>query len=62
MVIYQKLAVFPETYDLVINECKTEFLRNNPQFEGINITQEFIVRRIAKYYLDKTEKVPIIFH
>ena len=50
---YERLNVRPETRAKV-EECIQEFLKHNPDFEGINITQDFIVLRIAKYYLDET--------
>jgi len=54
MVKYSKrLACSNETFDLYMEECKTKFLKHNPQFKGIKITQEFILRRVALSYLDK---------
>ena len=50
---YKKLNVRPNTFNMVMEECVEEFLKYNPSFEGINITQEFIVQRIAKKYLGR---------
>jgi len=45
------LLVDYETFDLVINECKQEFLENHSEFIGMKITQNFIVRKIAEHYM-----------
>jgi hypothetical protein len=34
-------------------ECLKELLKYNPDLIGEKITQEFIIRRITLYYLDK---------
>jgi len=51
--LYKQLNIRKETFNLVMDDCVEEFLRYNPKFEGMNITQEFIVQRIAKSYLEK---------
>lgn len=38
--------------DELLNMCVKEFLDSNPEFRGMKITKNFIVRRIADYYLD----------
>ena len=45
------LLVDYETYDLVIKECISEFLEYHPNFSGMKITQNFIIRKIAEHYL-----------
>lgn len=45
------LNVSKSTFKLVNNNCKEEFLKQNPQFKNINITHNFMVDRIARYYL-----------
>jgi hypothetical protein len=49
----ERLSCTKETKSLIMDECVKEFLKNNPKFECINITHNFILNRIAKYYLDK---------
>ena len=49
---YQNLAVSKETHDLVINECVEEFYRQHPNMRGIPISQDYIILRMARYYLD----------
>ncbi len=44
-----KLTVSPETKDLVMN-CIPIFLKYHPEMEGMNITENFIVKQIALYY------------
>lgn len=50
---YERLCVSKQTYDLVTKECVDEYLRENPNVDkdDLNITHEFIVKRIAQYYL-----------
>ena len=50
---YQPLSVRKSVKELVMNDCVKEFLRTNPEFKGINITQNFIIERIALSYLDR---------
>ena len=47
----KQLNVQQETYNKVVNECIKEFLRDNPKFKNIKITHDFIIDRIARYYL-----------
>ncbi len=47
----EHLSCSPETKQLIIKNCTEEFLKENPQFEGMNITHNFILKRIAKHYL-----------
>jgi len=48
----EKLCCSKITRDLILNDCIQEFLKSNKDFEGINITQDFILRRIARFYLE----------
>jgi polyphosphate kinase 2 (PPK2 family) len=48
---YRALFVDISTRELVRNECKKEFLRHHPEFEGMLITDDFIIKKIAEYYL-----------
>ena len=50
MVGYDKLSVRPETKKLVM-DCIPEFLKFNPKFKGMNITENHIVSIIAEHYL-----------
>ena len=50
---YVNLACSRETKDIIMKDCIEEFIKNNPKFEGMTITQEFILRRIAKFYLEQ---------
>lgn len=49
---YVRLSVTPETQQLVREACKKELLKHKPELEKFNITDDVIVDRIAKYYLD----------
>lgn len=45
------LAVTEETFNMIMKDCIKEFLKENPKFIGMRITQNFIIRRIADFYL-----------
>jgi len=45
------LLVDYETFDLVMKDCIVEFLEHHPEFSGMKITQNFIVKKIANHYL-----------
>ena len=49
--IKKHLTASPEVYNLITVECVKEFLKHHPEFEGMNISQDFILRKIAIYYL-----------
>lgn len=46
-----RLTVSDSTKNLICNRCKTEFLTHHPEFVGMKITENFIVRQIAEHYL-----------
>lgn len=50
---YEPLSVRKNVKELVLKDCVKEFLRTNPDFKGMNITQSFIIERIALSYLDR---------
>jgi hypothetical protein len=48
-----RLACSEDTHRLIMEECVQEFLKHNPDFEGIHITHDMILRRVALFYLDR---------
>ena len=40
-----------ETTDL-INPAREVFLKNNKEFEGFKVSQDYIIRRALKYYIE----------
>lgn len=46
-----RLTVSQKTKDIICNECKKEFLTHHPEFEGMKLTENFIIRQIAEHYL-----------
>lgn len=46
-----KLTVSKSTKELIIEDCKEEFLKHHPELEGMKITENFIIRQIADFYL-----------
>lgn len=49
--MYKVLAVKLETHDLVMKNCLKEFLKENPKFVGMKISQNYLIKRIAEFYL-----------
>lgn len=47
-----RLVVTREVKDLVLKQCKEEFIRYNPKFKGMFLSQNFIVHRIAEHYME----------
>lgn len=41
----------PEVHDMIMNDCKTLFLSENPKFTGIKMSTNFMLRKIAEFYL-----------
>ena len=50
MVNYVKLSIKPETKKLV-RECIPEFIKYNPKFKGMHISENHIISIIAEHYL-----------
>ena len=46
------LLVDYETYDMITKNCVEEFLNHHPEFIGMKLTQSFIIRKIAEFYLN----------
>ena len=49
------LCCSDETKKLIMEECVREFYRTNPDSEGLPVTQDFMLRRIARFYLETKE-------
>lgn len=47
-----KMTVTESTKDLVMNACKEEFLKHHPEMDGMFISQDFMIIKIAKFYLE----------
>lgn len=45
------LVISPETKKLIMVDCMKEFRRNNPEFDGMKISQDFLLKWIGKVYL-----------
>lgn len=52
----ERLCCSKETRKLIMEDCKKEFIENNPEFKDVQITQDMILNRIARYYLDTLEE------
>jgi hypothetical protein len=51
MVIYDKISVKPDTKKL-FKDCYKEFLKQHPDYEDVLLSEDFMIRRICRYYLD----------
>ena len=47
----ERMSCSKETKDLIMNECVKEFIFHHPEFEGSNITQGFMLRKLAEFYI-----------
>lgn len=47
----KKLWVFSSTHEIVMKKCVAEFRRHHPELDSEKITQNFIVLKIAEFYL-----------
>ena len=45
------LAVKEDTFNIITVECVKEFLKYNPEFVGMKLSQNFILLKIAEHYL-----------
>lgn len=48
---YYKISVSEEVYNMIKNDCLREFLKNNPDFKDIYVTEDLLLLRMARYYL-----------
>lgn len=46
-----KLTVSESTKKLITEDCKNEFLKHHPELQGMKITENFIIRQLADFYL-----------
>lgn len=46
-----RLFVKKETYDLVLQQCKSTMKHHVPGLRHMKLSQDYIVWRIAKFYL-----------
>ncbi len=42
-----------ETKKLITEDCVEEFLAHHPEFNGMNITHNFILKKIGEFYRDQ---------
>jgi hypothetical protein len=47
------LCCTEQTRKLILEECYKEFIKENPDFEGVQVTQDFLLKRVAEYYLSR---------
>lgn len=47
-----RLVVSKNTHDLITKNCVQVFLDHHPKFRGMRLTHEFIIKRVAEYYLE----------
>lgn len=45
------IVVDDETYNLIKTEVLKEYLENNTNNEGLNISMKFLIRKMVDYYL-----------
>ena len=47
------VACSQEVYDMVVNDCKREYLEHHPEMEGAKISHNHILKQISKFYLEQ---------
>lgn len=55
---YERLSVSSLTKRLLKDKCIPKFLKKNPQYNGMNITEDFITNQIVLFYLEAIIKNP----
>lgn len=48
----RRLSCNDETYALVVKDCVDLYRQEHPELSDIQITHNFILRRIAEFYLE----------
>ena len=49
---YVQLKVRPRTKNRLMSECVDAFIKDHPEFDHFHITQDFILDKVTKYYLE----------
>jgi hypothetical protein len=49
---YVVMAVRKSTRDFMRTEVKEEFIKNNKQLEGVTVTDNMLLLRLCKYYVE----------
>ena len=52
---YVNLSVSPKNKGLLLDNCKNEFLFHNPKFNGMKLTQDFLLGKIIEHYLKDSD-------
>ena len=51
--VKRHLVCDEETFELIMRECTKEYLKHHPEMLGCNITQNHILKQIARFYLER---------
>jgi len=46
-----RLCCSKEVHDLIVINCINEFIEHHPEFHDMKISHNFILRKIAEYYI-----------
>ncbi len=47
---WTKLSVHQKTKEELMNDCKNIFLKDNPKLSDINITENFMLKKVIDFY------------
>ncbi len=50
MVNSRQIRVDQQDVERMMGECKNMFLKSNPKFSGMNITQKFMFKKLVNWY------------
>ena len=51
MRLSRHLLVSQETYDIIMKDCVNEYRESHPELDGAKISQNHILRQMARFYL-----------
>lgn len=46
------LTCSKKTADMIMQDCAREFINHHPDFEGMKLSQGFMLKKIAEHYLN----------
>lgn len=51
----ERIVCSPSTRKLLEKECRAEFLKHHPDMKGVRLSNDYILRRVCNYYLDRSD-------
>lgn len=48
----ERIACSKKVKEALMRECISVFLSHHPEFEGMNLTQNFMLQKVIEFYLE----------